>query len=239
MDIFDFKSKSVRAIQLDQIPNVTAVAISNDGHTGFIALDDGRIGAIRLADGQRIWEVSGHQRFIRCLRVSPAGTTLLSGADDGTLRLWDKDGNPLRTLAQDLAPISTITFSPDGNLIITNGGPGNGIYLWDLTLPIQERDAQRSATQARLDLTTNQSDPSALAELAQWYSLRGMADWERILLNEGHLDDNMGLAAARCRWELHDDATAAIDFKSLVDRPDIAAPDGYLRACGYAAMHAQ
>jgi WD40 repeat protein len=240
LDLYDFTSKSLRVVMLDQYPVVSTIAISNDGNTAFVALEKGGIRAIDLASRHQIWESATFQRFIRCLKLSPSGTTLLSAAEDGTLRLRDAlDGHPLRSVADGLNPISTIAFSPDGSLIFSNGAPDNGVFVWDLSLAIREREDEHRANQARLDLAANPSDVPAAAELVEWYLSRGMSNWARSLLDQGQMDSRIGLPAAECRWQVHDDATAALDFKSLIRRSDAHAPDEYLRACWYAASTPQ
>jgi hypothetical protein len=139
-----------------------------------------------------------------------------------------------------LTAVSAIAFSPQGNLILCNGGPGNGVCIWDLSLPFRIRESADAAFHAREAMENNRSDDRAAASLVEWYAERGMLEWARLLLDEGHLDGRAGLIAAQVRFQLHDDAIASLDFKSLIERADSNAPPlEYLNACCSAAIAAQ
>jgi len=66
-----------------------------------------------------------------------------------------------------------------------------------------------------------------------------MLNWATTVLDENHLDDQIGLPAARCRWQAKDDAKAAQDFKSVLGQSDLPMPDNYLRECYEAASLGQ
>ncbi len=94
-------------------------------------------GAVRFAsaseDGTaRIWSVtppatsplvlSGHKGAVRALALVPDGGTIVTGGDDGTVRLWGvKDGKERgAALATGHAgPILALAMSPDGKTILT------------------------------------------------------------------------------------------------------------------------
>lgn len=61
--------------------------------------------------------LSGHQGLIRSSAFSPDGTTVATGADDGTLRFWDaSSGASLSTLDIE-APVLALDWSSDGKHI--------------------------------------------------------------------------------------------------------------------------
>ena len=64
---------------------------------------------------------------------SPDGSTIVSGSDDGTIRLWDTDTGKHKQKFADAEWVLSVAFSPDGNTIASGGGHmeglGDGIYL--------------------------------------------------------------------------------------------------------------
>ncbi len=62
---------------------------------------------------------------------SPDGKTLISGARDKNLRLWDAaTGQPLRTLQGHTDWVTAVAFSPDGKTLLS-GARDNTLHLWD------------------------------------------------------------------------------------------------------------
>jgi WD40 repeat protein len=62
----------------------------------------------------------------------PDGRTCLSGAGDGSLKLWDlATGRELRDFLADSLAINTVAFSPDGRTALS-GGNSSKVKLWDI-----------------------------------------------------------------------------------------------------------
>ncbi|WP_013325788.1 eIF2A-related protein [Gloeothece verrucosa] len=64
---------------------------------------------------------------------SPDGKTLAT-TDGNSVKLWDLDGNLLKTLEKNVLPIKDISFSPDGKLIASASGDGFKLWKPDGTL---------------------------------------------------------------------------------------------------------
>ena len=106
---------------------VSALAFSVDGGRFVSAGTE----AYSHLEGERKWAaivwdmatvaqqamLSGHQGLIRSIAFSPDGTTLATGAEDGTLRFWDANsGASLSTLNMEAALVA-IDWSKDGKHI--------------------------------------------------------------------------------------------------------------------------
>jgi WD40 repeat protein len=98
-------------------------------------------GSDKLASGEdktiRIWHLNdghfdileGHTGPINSILVSNDGQYLISGSDDGTLKLWSLSTlNVVRTFDHG-AKVSAVTFAPNGNII--SGGSDNLLRLWN------------------------------------------------------------------------------------------------------------
>ncbi len=80
-------------------------------------------------------ELTGHAQRVRCFAQSPDKSLLVTGGEDGEVRLWEvATGAPLATFAADAGPVHDIGFSFDGD-------PGRVLYslhddgvvrAWDL-----------------------------------------------------------------------------------------------------------
>jgi WD40 repeat protein len=60
---------------------------------------------------------------VRLASFSPDGSLVLTGSDDGTVRVWRRDGTPIRTLFRG-GPVTAASFSPDGRLVLTGSRDG-------------------------------------------------------------------------------------------------------------------
>ena len=74
---------------------VESVSFDPDGTRLACALSSSRIDVWDIASGTRLCQLRGHDNRVTSGMFSPDGSWLLSGSDDGTVKLWD-----LRTLPQ-------------------------------------------------------------------------------------------------------------------------------------------
>ena len=75
------------------------------------------------------WKAPG--RVTALASLGEGGTQLLSASEDGSLRVWDSNGNELRQIAHGGA-VSAFAFHPRSNVIATAGADGV-IRLWNAT----------------------------------------------------------------------------------------------------------
>ena len=155
-------------------PGTGEELIALRGHTGFIrSIDFGPDGQT-LASGGGLWMQShaeapmysvdnnvrmwnaftgeetavlrGHTELVRCVRFSPDGAILASGADDGTVRIWSvSTGKLIAQLGAFEGPVNAVAFDREGDRFITANSLARSpqlfscLRIWD-TSTWDERD---------------------------------------------------------------------------------------------------
>ncbi|MEM9004750.1 MAG: AAA-like domain-containing protein [Cyanobacteria bacterium P01_F01_bin.86] len=75
--------------------------------------------------------LEGHSDSVLDVTFSPDGNTLATASQDGTVKLWDMEGNELNTLEGHSNSVLSVAFSPDGNTLATASQDGT-VKLWEL-----------------------------------------------------------------------------------------------------------
>jgi WD40 repeat protein/serine/threonine protein kinase len=76
--------------------------------------------------------IRGHAGGVWSVRYSPDGARLITGGDDGTVRVWDSStGHELQKLIGPGGPVVNVAYSPDGKQIASGGFDNQAIRVWD------------------------------------------------------------------------------------------------------------
>lgn len=99
---------------------LTSLAFSPDGQ--LLATSAGDVQStdtsaqLWTVGGAKVAMLVGHRAPVTCLAWSPDGQLVASGSRDGSVRLWNRSGRLVRTLAGN-DPVVSLAWSPDGSLL--------------------------------------------------------------------------------------------------------------------------
>lgn len=112
---------------------VTALGVSPDGRIVLSGDAAGRLYARPLSGEASPVEFVGHERAVVAVAVNRAGTTVASGSEDGTARLWDlKTGRQLHHFELDRLVRGVAFVRGDEALLIGTDARQNALSVWDV-----------------------------------------------------------------------------------------------------------
>jgi WD40 repeat protein len=111
------------------------MATSPDGRKLATGVAMGAVYLNDFATGSRLASFIGDQSSVRAIAFSSDGGRLLTGTQDGTVRLWDarhdgEIGDDIHLFRGHEGAVETVTFTPDGRRIITAATDGT-VRIWD------------------------------------------------------------------------------------------------------------
>jgi WD40 repeat protein/predicted Ser/Thr protein kinase len=129
---------------------VNTVAFSADGELLASGSWDDTIKLWQVSTGKEIRTITGHSNWVNSVALSPilsnlspqggSEEMLASGSADGTIRLWlVSTGVELLTLTGHSDSVSSVAFSPDGQLL-ASGSADNTIKLWQISIAREIRN---------------------------------------------------------------------------------------------------
>jgi WD40 repeat protein len=145
--VWDVASGTELTSLINDSRRVNYVVFSPDGKR--IAAPQGRLAKIwDAATGKELKTLLGHGDLVLCVAFTPDGRRLVTGSQDGTVRVWDSStGDELLMLRAD-SSVLDVAFSPDGKSII-GSTLGRTIMLWDSAAPANGYGPRKTAVKAR------------------------------------------------------------------------------------------
>jgi WD40 repeat protein len=84
-----------------------------------------------LEPDRAVFPQLGHSDYVLSVAFSPDGRRIVSGADNGIMKLWDAaSGREIRSFLGHSGEVLCVTFSPDGKQI-ASGSWDETVKLWD------------------------------------------------------------------------------------------------------------
>jgi WD40 repeat protein len=180
VQIFDLESGAQEAfIQSSQI--VITAALSPDGQILAWSLDDNTIQLLRISDQKVLHTLSGHTDMVTKLRFSPNGDLLVSASHDNSVRVWNMQGEELRSLQ----PVEAlgIGISKDGSMLATVSFDGP-VSQWDLDTLEKIKDLAGSGGYDTSDAEFSPDGQYLAADLATgiflWQVSDGSLVWNEV-----------------------------------------------------------
>jgi WD40 repeat protein len=138
----------------------------------------------------------GHRDVVVGIAVSADGTRVLSGSNDGTIRLWDlTTGASLRRMEGHRGQAWAVALSPDGKLAL-GGGQDGGLALYDAATGKQVRTFERHPQAVRAVLFTPDGKRALSACYDHILRLWDVKTGKKLHSFVGHKDSIMCLACS-------------------------------------------
>lgn len=196
--------------------------------------------------------LTGFEARVNQVAVSPDGSTLASGDEDGTIRVWNlRDlGAEPTLLTAHTGAVNSVAYSPDG-LALVSGGEDGATLLWDLSDPTATAERLVGRHDAAINSVAFSPDGLSLASGSEdgailWWDLSDSAAPERLVgrhdaavTSVAFSPDGLSLASGSADqtihlWDLRDAGAPPTTLSGHVSKVNAIAfsPDGLSLASG-------
>lgn len=129
--------------------------------------------------GQELRTCEGHQGQVFNIRISVDGRMLVTGASDGTVRLWDAiTWKELRRLDEQ-KQVNGLALSPDGKtLAIAGSADPNAIHLWDVATGKEQLRIEAAPEKQAVNCFAFSPDGKRLASATGHFADSNISLWD-------------------------------------------------------------
>jgi serine/threonine protein kinase/WD40 repeat protein len=192
-------------LQLWDANSLQSVTLTNNAPRATYVLFDQKDSQMAVTSGQDIylWDVKhlklkgqlqGHGHRVNCLAFSPDGNRLISGGEDGAVRVWDTETQSLLlTLREHTHEVTSVAVSPDGKQLASASVDGS-VIIWNSEFPRTGSAAERHRRQ--IGQRAGQLLDQLLAEYFTWSNVVKQLESDDSISREVR-DEAIRLARAR------------------------------------------
>ncbi|KAI1783249.1 WD40 repeat-like protein [Ganoderma leucocontextum] len=91
----------------------------------------------------------GHEAAVRCLETSLHGQCVVTASDDGTIIVWDAErGTVVQEWFAHQRGVRAFALSPDGRRLVSAGGRGETLTVWDISNGVHQAGVLDGHTKA-------------------------------------------------------------------------------------------
>lgn len=157
--LLDLKTKERKRFASPAEMRLTTVSLLKNAKSIAFGTKDGRIGILDGRNGNLIAEVRAHSGATFAVNVSPDGSRIASGGEDGICSIWNLDeleDGPLFSHRFSQSYVFTLKWSEDGSRLLATTGDGTVHILDSASRSVRSEEAHRERTreatcQAQLD----------------------------------------------------------------------------------------
>ncbi|MGO4612576.1 WD40 repeat domain-containing protein [Nocardia sp. 2YAB30] len=176
---------------------VWSLEVTPDGSTAVLGSASGAVELLNIESGLTTVELGRHTGWVEMVALSPDGRQVLSGADDGILRLRERFAgeSPTRAYRGHTGWIASAAFSADGTRVVS-AAQESTLRVWDVTAAAQQSDSMHAAWIASITVV----DPRTIVVTADDGS---MSTW------------NLRTGRRTARWITTQPAVAVVEVPGL------------------------
>lgn len=76
--------------------------------------------------------IAAHGSSVTCVRFNATGTLLVSSSLDKSVKIWDLQGNCIKTMAEHLRYVNCVAVNSDSS-VVASGSNDRSVIIWDIT----------------------------------------------------------------------------------------------------------